>query len=61
VASNDNSNLPGIVPEYRGKVRDIYDLGDMLIIVASDRVSAFDSVIPTLIPVSYTHLRAHET
>lgn len=50
MASNDNSNLPGIVPEYRGKVRDIYDLGDMLIIVASDRVSAFDSVIPTLIP-----------
>jgi len=50
VVSNDNSSLPGIVPEYRGKVRDIYDLGDMLIIVASDRVSAFDSVIPTLIP-----------
>lgn len=50
MVSNDNSSLPGIVPEYRGKVRDIYDLGDMLIIVASDRVSAFDSVIPTLIP-----------
>ncbi len=48
--SNDNSSLPGIVPEYRGKVRDIYDLGEMLIIVASDRVSAFDSVIPTPIP-----------
>ncbi len=48
--NNDNSSLPGIVPEYRGKVRDIYDLGEMLIIVASDRVSAFDSVIPTPIP-----------
>ena len=47
---NDNSSLPGIVPEYKGKVRDIYDLGEMLIIVASDRVSAFDSVIPTPIP-----------
>ena len=50
MVSNNNSSLPGIVPEYRGKVRDIYDLGEMLIIVASDRVSAFDSVIPTLIP-----------
>lgn len=48
--NNDNSSLPGIVPEYRGKVRDIYDLGEMMIIVASDRVSAFDSVIPTPIP-----------
>jgi phosphoribosylaminoimidazole-succinocarboxamide synthase len=43
-------NIPGVVPEYSGKVRDIYDLGEMLLIVASDRVSAFDSVIPTPIP-----------
>ncbi|MCK4538453.1 MAG: phosphoribosylaminoimidazolesuccinocarboxamide synthase [Candidatus Krumholzibacteria bacterium] len=42
--------LPGIEPAYRGKVRDIYDLGDKLLIVASDRVSAYDSVIPTPIP-----------
>lgn len=42
--------LPGIEPTYRGKVRDIYDLGDMLVLVASDRVSAYDSVIPTPIP-----------
>lgn len=48
--NNDKSSLPGIIPEYRGKVRDIYDLGEMLIIVATDRVSAFDSVIPTPIP-----------
>ncbi len=48
--SNDKSKLPGIVPDYSGKVRDIYDLGEMLLLVATDRVSAFDSVIPTPIP-----------
>jgi phosphoribosylaminoimidazole-succinocarboxamide synthase len=34
----------------RGKVRDIYDLGDRLVIVATDRISAFDWVLPTGIP-----------
>lgn len=34
----------------RGKVRDVYDLGEHLLIVASDRVSAFDVVLPTPIP-----------
>lgn len=34
----------------RGKVRDIYDLGDKLLIVATDRISAFDWVLPTPIP-----------
>jgi phosphoribosylaminoimidazole-succinocarboxamide synthase len=34
----------------RGKVRDIYDLGDRLLIVASDRISAFDVVMPNPIP-----------
>jgi phosphoribosylaminoimidazole-succinocarboxamide synthase len=34
----------------RGKVRDIYDLGDRLLIVATDRISAFDAVLPTGIP-----------
>jgi len=48
--TNDNSRLPGVIPDYSGKVRDIYDLGEMLLIVASDRLSAFDSVIPTPIP-----------
>jgi phosphoribosylaminoimidazole-succinocarboxamide synthase len=41
------------VPDYpcrRGKVRDVYDLGDRLIIVATDRISAFDWVLPTGIP-----------
>src|SRR5215469_3840817 len=40
----------GISPAARGKVRDIYDLGDKLLIVASDRLSAFDVVLPTAIP-----------
>ncbi len=37
-------------PVARGKVRDIYDLGDRLLIVATDRLSAFDVVLPTGIP-----------
>jgi phosphoribosylaminoimidazole-succinocarboxamide synthase len=40
----------GISPAGRGKVRDIYDLGDKLLIVATDRLSAFDVVMPTPIP-----------
>jgi phosphoribosylaminoimidazole-succinocarboxamide synthase len=43
------SEIPGI-PCRRGKVRDIYDLGDQLVIVATDRISAFDWVLPTPIP-----------
>ena len=38
------------LPVRRGKVRDIYDLGDRLLIVASDRLSAFDWVMPNGIP-----------
>jgi phosphoribosylaminoimidazole-succinocarboxamide synthase len=37
-------------PCRRGKVRDVYDLGDRLALVATDRISAFDSVLPTPIP-----------
>lgn len=40
----------GLVPSARGKVRDIYDLGDQLLIVATDRLSAFDVILPTPIP-----------
>jgi phosphoribosylaminoimidazole-succinocarboxamide synthase len=43
------SSLPGI-PVRRGKVRDVYDFGDRLLIVATDRISAFDWVLPTGIP-----------
>jgi len=39
------NNLP-----RRGKVRDIYDIGEELLIFASDRISAFDHIIPSLIP-----------
>jgi phosphoribosylaminoimidazole-succinocarboxamide synthase len=42
------SELP--FPVRRGKVRDVYDLGDMLLIVATDRISAFDCVMPNGIP-----------
>ncbi|MBI5193018.1 MAG: phosphoribosylaminoimidazolesuccinocarboxamide synthase [Nitrospirae bacterium] len=42
--------IPGIKPLRSGKVRDIFDLGDSLLLVASDRVSAFDVVLPTGIP-----------
>jgi phosphoribosylaminoimidazole-succinocarboxamide synthase len=44
------SDLPGLTLLHRGKVRDVYDLGDELLIVTTDRVSAFDSVLPTPIP-----------
>ena len=43
------SSLPGI-PARRGKVRDVYDFGDRLLFVASDRISAFDHVLPNGIP-----------
>ncbi|MCU0704654.1 MAG: phosphoribosylaminoimidazolesuccinocarboxamide synthase [Fimbriiglobus sp.] len=43
------SNVPGY-PVRRGKVRDVYDLGDKLAVVATDRISAFDWVMPTPIP-----------
>lgn len=42
--------VPGRAPDYRGKVRDLYDLGDRLLLVASDRLSAFDVVLPDRIP-----------
>src|SRR5258707_11454684 len=44
------THFSGIMPAARGKVRDIYDLGEKLLIVASDRLSAFDVVLPTGIP-----------
>ena len=37
---------PDLRPDSRGKVRDIYDCGDSLLMVASDRISAFDFVLP---------------
>ncbi len=40
----------GDVPVRRGKVRDVYDLGDEVLLVATDRISAYDVVLPSLIP-----------
>ena len=48
--SGSAAALPGIKPTFQGKVRDVYDIGESLIIVASDRISAYDSVLPTPIP-----------
>jgi phosphoribosylaminoimidazole-succinocarboxamide synthase len=45
-----DETLAGLKLFNRGKVRDIYDLGDQLLLVASDRISAFDVILPTLIP-----------
>jgi phosphoribosylaminoimidazole-succinocarboxamide synthase len=42
--------LPGIPVFKKGKVRNVFDLGDKLLIVATDRISAFDFVLPSLIP-----------
>jgi phosphoribosylaminoimidazole-succinocarboxamide synthase len=44
------TNLAGLTLHGRGKVRDIYDLGEHFLIVASDRLSAFDVVLPTPVP-----------
>jgi phosphoribosylaminoimidazole-succinocarboxamide synthase len=44
------SKIEGLSLAFRGKVRDVYDLGDALMIVTSDRLSAFDVVLPTPIP-----------
>ena len=44
------TRLNGLAPHQQGKVRDIYDLGDTLLIVATDRISAFDYVLGSGIP-----------
>lgn len=45
-----DTSLPGLTLQRRGKVRDVYDLGDTLLIVATDRISAFDYVLGSGIP-----------
>jgi phosphoribosylaminoimidazole-succinocarboxamide synthase len=45
-----HTRLDGRAPDARGKVRDLYDLGDTLLIVATDRISAFDYVLGSGIP-----------
>jgi phosphoribosylaminoimidazole-succinocarboxamide synthase len=50
----DSATAPSLeidfAPDIQGKVRDIYDLGDTLLLVATDRISAFDYVLEDLIP-----------
>ena len=52
--SNDNTvlqlDLPGVKKLKSGKVREIFDLGDAFLLVASDRISAFDVIMPNGIP-----------
>lgn len=45
-----NFTFPGQTGFYRGKVRDVYYFGDRMVMVASDRISAFDVVLPRAIP-----------
>ena len=40
----------GLVPDYEGKVRDMFDLGDRLLIVSTDRISAFDVIMDDIVP-----------
>src|SRR5437764_2981769 len=45
-----NIDLPGFTKLKSGKVREIFDLGDSLLFVATDRISAFDCIMPNGIP-----------
>src|SRR6476659_5619743 len=42
--------FPGQSSVYHGKVRDVYTIGDKLVVVATDRISAFDHILPKPIP-----------
>ncbi len=44
------TDIPRLLKFIQGKVRDVYDLGDALLVVATDRISAFDVILPTGIP-----------
>jgi phosphoribosylaminoimidazole-succinocarboxamide synthase len=48
--SNTNFNFPYQINVYHGKVRDVYDLGESLLMIATDRISAFDHILPRAIP-----------
>jgi len=45
-----NFKFPNQIGIYHGKVRDVYDLGDHILMIASDRISAFDHILPKSIP-----------
>lgn len=46
----NNFSFPGQTAFYSGKVRDVYTIGDRLVMIASDRISAFDVILPRPIP-----------
>ncbi|MCW5906962.1 MAG: phosphoribosylaminoimidazolesuccinocarboxamide synthase [Chitinophagales bacterium] len=48
--SETNFNFPGQTAVYHGKVRDVYTIGDTLVVIATDRISAFDHILPKPIP-----------
>lgn len=50
MANPSTFTVPGLTLFRRGKVRETFDLGDRLLMVATDRISAYDSVLPTPIP-----------
>ncbi|MYF55912.1 phosphoribosylaminoimidazolesuccinocarboxamide synthase, partial [Candidatus Poribacteria bacterium] len=45
-----STKLTNLTPSHNGKVRDLYDLGDEFLIISTDRISAFDVVLPNGIP-----------
>ena len=45
-----NTDIKGLNPFRKGKVRDIYEIGENLLIIATDRISAFDVILPNGIP-----------
>jgi phosphoribosylaminoimidazole-succinocarboxamide synthase len=45
----DTADL-GLTPDRKGKVRDVFDLGEQLLIVSTDRISAYDVILPTTLP-----------
>src|SRR5256885_10181554 len=49
-ATQSSIELPGIKKLRSGKVREVFDLGDMLLFVVTDRISAFDVILPDPIP-----------
>ena len=68
ILSETHFNLPGQTNFYKGKVRDVYTVGNLLIMVVTDRISAFDVVLPRAIPfkgqvlnqIAYRMLKATE-
>ena len=54
--SQSTIDLPGIKKLRSGKVREVFDLGDTLLFVVTDRISAFDVILPDPIPRNVPHM-----